>query len=356
MFADLSGFTALSETLDAEDLRTLQTELFEQMSATIQPLRRLRREIRRRCRDGGVRRPRGARGRSGARAARRPAAAPRGSASSASAGRRALGRPLALHIGIHTGPVVAGHLGSEGDAAYAVTGDTVNAASRLQSAAGAGQTVVSHATWLHTQHAFCFEPMGELALKGMAQPMSAYRLEAALNAPQSTRGLQAHGLTSALVGREKEMEALQQAFEQMRAGQRQLSHRCRGGQRQDPAARRNSWSTFGSRAGWRTWPCAAPPAPRSASAPTACRRRCCATPGAWTRATRTTRRGRRSPRRSSAWACRKPRCRRSRPAWAMCWAWRARRRTPATSTRSGSSSRSSSPFTPWSSAACSRTP
>lgn len=221
MFADLSGYTALSETLDAEDLRTLQTELFEQMAATIRRF------------DGFVEKFVGDAVMAvfGAPVAHEedPERALRAALllhqRAGELGRRwqaRTGRPLSLHIGIHTGPVVAGHLGSEGDAAYAVTGDTVNAASRLQSAAGAGQTVVSHATWLHTQHAFCFEPLGELSLKGIAQPMAAYRLEAALNAPQSTRGLHAHGLRSALVGRDAEMEALQQAFEQMRAGQGRL--------------------------------------------------------------------------------------------------------------------------------------
>ena len=56
-----------------------------------------------------------------------------------------LERPLALHVGINTGPVVAGHIGSQREGAYAVTGDTVNAASRLQNAAGPGQTFVSEA-------------------------------------------------------------------------------------------------------------------------------------------------------------------------------------------------------------------
>ncbi|MEO5738799.1 MAG: adenylate/guanylate cyclase domain-containing protein, partial [Variovorax sp.] len=35
LFADLSGFTALAETVDAEELRALQTELFTLMAATI---------------------------------------------------------------------------------------------------------------------------------------------------------------------------------------------------------------------------------------------------------------------------------------------------------------------------------
>jgi adenylate cyclase len=38
MFADLSGFTSLSESLDPEVVRSLQTELFAEMSAAIQRL------------------------------------------------------------------------------------------------------------------------------------------------------------------------------------------------------------------------------------------------------------------------------------------------------------------------------
>ena len=42
-----------------------------------------------------------------------------------------LGQPVGLHIAVHTGPVVAGRLGAGAGAAYDVTGDTVNTASRL---------------------------------------------------------------------------------------------------------------------------------------------------------------------------------------------------------------------------------
>lgn len=66
---------------------------------------------------------------------------------------RRVGRPLALHIGVNTGAVVAGRIGGTADAAYAVTGDTVNTASRLQSVAPAGDILVSDATYQLTHHA-----------------------------------------------------------------------------------------------------------------------------------------------------------------------------------------------------------
>ena len=66
LFADLSGFTSLAERLDPEEVRAFQNALFETLAAGDRALRRLRREIRRRRGDGGLRRAGRARGRSGA--------------------------------------------------------------------------------------------------------------------------------------------------------------------------------------------------------------------------------------------------------------------------------------------------
>ncbi len=44
-----------------------------------------------------------------------------------------IGQPVELHTGVNTGIVVAGEIGAGLDGAYAVTGDTTNLASRLQS-------------------------------------------------------------------------------------------------------------------------------------------------------------------------------------------------------------------------------
>src|SRR5262249_5539723 len=133
-----------------------------------------------------------------------------------------LQQPLALHIGIKAGPVVAGHIGTNRDAAYAVTGDTVNVAARIQGTAGSGQILVSRSTYLLTQHAFAYEALGEVALKGKAASVSVYRVEAALPQPRSARGLHAHGLQTPLIGREHELGALLAAFESMQRGQTQL--------------------------------------------------------------------------------------------------------------------------------------
>jgi adenylate cyclase len=221
LFADLCGFTSLSEALDPEDVRSLQSELFDEMAATIQRL------------DGFVEKFVGDAVMAvfGAPVAhdedpeRALLAALRLHERVAALSERwlaRLGRPLAIHVGINTGPVVAGHFRSTRSSAYAVTGDTVNAAARLQNAAEPGQTLVSEATWHLTQHAFRFEVVGALALKGKAQPLAAYRLLGALTAPESSRGLQSHGLAAPLVGRGQELDALTAAFDAMQTGATQL--------------------------------------------------------------------------------------------------------------------------------------
>jgi hypothetical protein len=118
--------------------------------------------------------------------------------------------------------VVAGRIGSTADAAYAVTGDTVNTASRLQSVAPAGDILVSEATYQLTHHVFAFAPHEEVRLKGKSEPVAVHRLLNPLAAPRSARGLGALGLDAPLVGRERELRRMEAAFDDMQAGHAQV--------------------------------------------------------------------------------------------------------------------------------------
>lgn len=221
LFADLSGFTALGERLDPEDVRALQSDLFQQMGSAVESY------------EGFVEKYVGdavmavfgaplAHEDDPERALRAALTIQERMAALSERWAGRLGRPLALHIGIHTGPVVAGTIGQTPGAAYAVTGDTVNTASRLQSAAEAGQILVSRSTYRLTQHAFEFEALGDLTVKGKAQPIPVYRLVGALAAPRSTRGLEVHGLVARLVGRDDELGQLLSAFQRMQGGHTQV--------------------------------------------------------------------------------------------------------------------------------------
>ena len=221
LFADLSGFTALAERLDPEEVRAFQSALFETLAAAITRY------------DGFVEKFVGDAVLAvfGAPVAHEddPARAcdaaldmlERGAALSREwAGR--LGQPVTLHVGIHTGPVVAGSLGGGGSAAYAVTGDTVNTTARLLTAAAPGTILVSEATYVMAQHRFAFESAGELMLRGKAKPIVVRRLVGALAQPGSARGLAGLGLAAPLVGRTDELDQLLAAFDRMERGRGQV--------------------------------------------------------------------------------------------------------------------------------------
>lgn len=107
---------------------------------------------------------------------------------------------LTLHIGVNSGRVVARVLGSDVRMDYSVLGDAVILAQRLESAAPAGETYVGQTTHLLTSDAFVFQPVGELTLKGKADPVVAYRL----TGRKRRREQEATGF----VGREQELQTI----------------------------------------------------------------------------------------------------------------------------------------------------
>jgi adenylate cyclase len=221
LFADLSGFTTLGERLDPEEVRALQSELFEEMASAIKRY------------DGFVEKFVGdavmavfgapvAHEDDPERALHAALAMHERAATLSGRWEPRLGIPLRLHVGVHTGPVVAGSLGAVADAAYAVTGDTVNTAARLQGAAGPGQTVVSAATYELSRHAFSFEALGGIALKGKAGQVTAFGLMGVAETRVASRGLEAHGLVAPLVGRDEPLAQMLAAFDRVAGGRAEV--------------------------------------------------------------------------------------------------------------------------------------
>src|ERR671934_129097 len=83
---------------------------------------------------------------------------------------------LTLHVGVNSGHGIARILGSEARMDYAVLGDSVILAQRLESAAPPGECYVSESTYRLTRSNFELEPVGELTLKGKSEPVLAWRL------------------------------------------------------------------------------------------------------------------------------------------------------------------------------------
>jgi class 3 adenylate cyclase/tetratricopeptide (TPR) repeat protein len=88
-----------------------------------------------------------------------------------------MGRPVATHVGIAMGDVVAGDIGSAVRRDYTVLGDTVNLASRLVGEGGAGETVLSDSVWQAVANRMTATDLGNRTLKGIARPQRLWRLE-----------------------------------------------------------------------------------------------------------------------------------------------------------------------------------
>lgn len=202
LFADLVGFTKLSEAMDAEDLHALMTRVFDLIDEIVvrfggrvdkhigdavmalfgapvahddDPLRAARAaaEIQRRIGELG----------------------------------KELERSLAVHIGIAAGEVVAAGLGGEG--AYTVLGDSVNLAARLVDMAEPGQTLVSGSVHHAIADRFDCAALGDLPVKGLTRAVPVWRLVGVRTSCAPAR-------RSPFVGRQAELRQLRGVLETCR--------------------------------------------------------------------------------------------------------------------------------------------
>lgn len=87
---------------------------------------------------------------------------------------RAYGHELGIEIGINTGYMTVGNIGSIIHKDYTVIGNQVNIAARLESHAGPGQILVSLRTYSQVKDLVVAKKMGNIRVKGIHQPVVAY--------------------------------------------------------------------------------------------------------------------------------------------------------------------------------------
>jgi len=80
---------------------------------------------------------------------------------------------LAIRVGIHTGPVVAGVIGTK-KFTYDLWGDTVNVASRMETQGTAGKIQVSSTAYERLKHHYSYEERGWLEVKGWGPMMTCW--------------------------------------------------------------------------------------------------------------------------------------------------------------------------------------
>jgi class 3 adenylate cyclase/tetratricopeptide (TPR) repeat protein len=205
VFADVAGFTAMSEGVDAEVLAGLMNELWHAVDAVIG---RYGGRVDKHIGDAVM-------GVWGAESAREDD--PERAVLAALEVRDVFVEFIARHdldvavrVGVSTGPVLFGTVGTAGE--VSVTGDAVNVASRIEHAAPHGHVLISHDTYRHVRGAFDVRPQDPIAVKGKSQPLRTYVVERAKPRAFRVPSRGVEGVETRMIGRDDEMAALQQAF------------------------------------------------------------------------------------------------------------------------------------------------
>jgi class 3 adenylate cyclase/tetratricopeptide (TPR) repeat protein len=220
VFADISGFTALSERLDPEDLAGLVNDCLKELAEAVYQYEGMVDKFIGDCVMAVFGAPVALE--DDAENALRATIAMRENLQRFN--RRwieKMGQPLDIHIGVNTGMVIAGNIGNDLRMSYTVMGDTVNVASRLEDAAKAGQIFVSRNTYRLTRGAFAFQEMDPIKVKGKRDPLTVYELLHAKLQPDKSRGVE--GLSSPLVGRHAERQALVEYLEKLQTGRGEIA-------------------------------------------------------------------------------------------------------------------------------------
>ena len=124
---------------------------------------------------------------------------------------RLMGQGFQIRVGIHTGEVVAGEVYARGQRDYIVTGDSVNLAARLQTAAPPGGILVSESTYRRARAAFEFGPPQVIRVKGKRQAVTVRQVLG----PRARRGVERGiaGLHAPMIGRDSELTMMKATYE-----------------------------------------------------------------------------------------------------------------------------------------------
>jgi class 3 adenylate cyclase len=209
LFADLSGFTALSEQSDPEDIRTIVDRCMNVLGEIVH---RFGGSVNQVVGDGLL-------AVFGAPVAHEddPERALRAALEmqQCASEHPADFAGLPLRIGIQSGEVVFAPVGPEDRREQTVTGDVVNTASRLQTSAPRGAILVGEETWRATTRCIEYETLEPLVVKGKREPLRAWRAISALAGP-TARPLSA----GTLVGRRGELGLLRTTWARVVADRR----------------------------------------------------------------------------------------------------------------------------------------
>jgi len=214
LFSDLSGYTAMTEKLDPEEVKEIMDRIFGKISRVVVKYEGFIEKfvgdavmaifgVPKVHEDDPVRAIRAAREIHNLIKEVSPSL------------EKIIGRPLYMHTGIKTGLVVAQDINCE-RGTHGVLGDTINVAFRLSSLAKTDEILVGLETHHQAEGYFNFAKLEPTKVKGKEEPIQIYRVLSPREAPAKIHRLS--GLRSELIGRKAEMDQLQEAVMNLKQG------------------------------------------------------------------------------------------------------------------------------------------
>jgi len=214
LFSDLSGYTAMSERLDPEEVKEITGKIFDEVSKIIAKY------------EGFVEKFAGdavmalfgateAHEDDPVRAIKAAREIHKTVNSLSPQYEERIEQPLVMHTGINTGLVVTGDINLE-KGTHGVGGDAINVAARLSSLGNAGDILVGPDTYYQTEGYFDFQALEPTTVKGKSAPVRIYRVLAQKEQPSKLHRL--HGFQAELIGRKVEMGQLTEAARKLKEG------------------------------------------------------------------------------------------------------------------------------------------
>ena len=219
LFSDMSGYTAMTERLDPEDVKEIMSRIFGEIAQVVTKyggfIERFIGDavmaifgVPKVHEDDPVRAIKAAREIHDVVKALSPKLESK------------VGAPLSMHSGINTGLVVTGEVNFE-KGTHGIAGDTINLASRLQGLAKPGEILVGPQTYGLAAPYFEMQVLDAANIKGKARPIIPYRVVKELAVHTRFEAAEQRGFT-AFTGRERELETLHSCFEKTVAGDGQF--------------------------------------------------------------------------------------------------------------------------------------
>ena len=222
LFSDLTGYTAMSERLDPEEVKEITSRIFGKISKVIAKY------------DGFIEKYAGdavmaifgvpkAHEDDPVRAIKAAQEIHQLVDTISPEVENKIGQPISMHSGVNTGLVITGEVNVE-RGTHGVAGDTVNLAARLSSQAKPGEILVNVDTCRQVEGHFECEYIETATVKGKTEPVQVHRVLSERVDPVTIRRLS--GVRADLVGRSVEMAELSEAVENLKQGKGRIFSIC----------------------------------------------------------------------------------------------------------------------------------